>query len=155
MLNEKDLENFLKEKKIEFELVKFEENVITSEKAASQTNGVIVKSILLICDNQPILCILLGKDKIDFEKIRREINCKEVRLAKAKEVKEITGYDIGALPPVAHKQKIRTIVDKKVNDLEDDETIYCGGGSHYHLLKVKKRDLLKVLEKLDIKDVSF
>lgn len=155
MLNEKDLEKFLKERNVEFELIKFEENVTTSEKAASQTSGVIVKSILLICDNQPILCILLGKDKIDLEKIRKEINCKEVRLAKAKEVKEISGYDIGALPPVAHKQNIRIIVDKKVSELSDSEIIYCGGGSHYHLLKIKKRDLLKVLEKLDIKYVSF
>jgi hypothetical protein len=66
MLNERDLENFLKERKVEFELAKFEENVISSEKAASQTNGVIVKNILLICDNNPLLCILLGKDKNRF-----------------------------------------------------------------------------------------
>jgi len=153
MLTEKYLEKFLRERNIEFELLKFEESVVTSEKAASQTNGVIIKSILLICDNNPLLCILLGKDKIDFEKIKEELNCKEVRLAKAKEVKEITGYDIGAVPPIAHKQKIRTIVDRKVSELKDDEAIYCGGGSHYHLLKIRKENLLKVLEG-EAKDIS-
>jgi prolyl-tRNA editing enzyme YbaK/EbsC (Cys-tRNA(Pro) deacylase) len=154
MLNERDLENFLKERKVEFELAKFEENVISSEKAASQTNGVIVKNILLICDNNPLLCILLGKDKIDFDKIRREIGCKDIRLAKAREVKDITGYDIGAVPPIAHKQKIRRIVDKKIDELKKDEVIYCGGGSHYHLLKIRKENLLKVLGDIEIKDIS-
>jgi len=154
MLTEKYLEKFLRERNVEFELLKFEESVITSERAASQTNGVIIKSILLICDNNPLLCILLGKDKIDFEKIKKELNCKEVRLAKAKEVKEITGYDIGAVPPIAHKQKIRAIVDRKVSELKDDEVIYCGGGSHYHLLKIRKENLLKVLGDIEIKDIS-
>jgi len=154
MLTEKYLEKFLRERNVEFELLKFEESVITSERAASQTNGVIIKSILLICDNNPLLCILLGKDKIDFEKIKKELNCKEVRLAKAKEVKEISGYDIGAVPPLGHKQKIRTIIDSKVDSLGEDEEIYCGGGSHYHLLKIRKADLIKAIENAEIKDIS-
>ena len=77
-----------------------------------------------------------------------------VRLAKAKEVKEITGYDIGAVPPVAHKQKIKTIVDSKVNILNDEEILYLGGGSHYHLLKIKKRELMKVLQDAKIGSIS-
>lgn len=154
MLNEKDLENFLKEKNVNFEIVKFEKNVVTSTSAANQVEGIIIKSILLICDEFPILCILLGKDRIDFEKVRREVNCKDVRLAKAKEVKEITGYDIGALPPIAHKQKITTIIDKKLTEIKEDEIIYCGGGLHYHLLRIEKGKLLKILEKTEIKDIS-
>jgi len=154
MLSEKDLEKFLKEKNVNFELIEFKESVMSSESAASKVDGIIVKSILLICDNEPIICILLGKDKIDFEKIKKELNCKEVRLAKAKEVKEVTGYDIGAVPPVGHKQKIKTIVDTKVSKLNEDELIYCGGGSHYHLLKIRKDNLMKTLEKVEIKDIS-
>ena len=154
MLNEKDLEKFLEEKNIDFELIEFKESVITSESAANKTNGIVIKSILLICDYEPIICILLGKDKIDFEKIKKELNCKEVRLAKAKEVKEISGYDIGAVPPFGHKQKIRTIIDSKVDSLSEDEEIYCGGGSHYHLLKIRKADLMKAIENVEIKDIS-
>jgi prolyl-tRNA editing enzyme YbaK/EbsC (Cys-tRNA(Pro) deacylase) len=154
MLNEKDLKSFLEERYIDFEIVKFEKSVISSENAASQTNGTIVKSILLICDGNPTLFILLGKNKIDFEKVKKEIGFKDVRLAKAKEVREITGYDIGALPPLAHKQKIKTIIDKKVNELNDNEIIYCGGGSHYHLLKIRKKELIKILSNVEIKDVA-
>jgi prolyl-tRNA editing enzyme YbaK/EbsC (Cys-tRNA(Pro) deacylase) len=154
MLNEKDLENFLKEKNVNFEILKFEENVISSEKAYEKTKGVIVKSILLICDNSPLLCILLGKDRINLEKIKNIFGCKDVRLAKAKEVREITGYDIGALPPFPLKQKIRVIVDEKVEKLKDDEIVFCGGGSHYHLLKISKKDLLKTLENFIVEKIT-
>jgi len=88
-----------------------------------------------------------------LKKIKRELNCKEVRLAKAKEVKEITGYDIGAVPPIAHKQKIKTIVDSKVGML-DDEEVHLGGESHYHLLKIKKKELVKILQGVEIKRIS-
>jgi len=139
MFNEKYLEKFLRERNVEFELLKFDEPVISSELARKQINGIIIKSILLICNDKHLLCLLLGKDKIDFEKIKRELNYKNVRLVKAKEVKEITGYDIGAVPPIAHKQKIKTVVDSKVGML-DDEEVHLGGGSHYHLLKIKKKE---------------
>ena len=153
MLNEKDVEKFLVEKGVEFEIIKFEKSVVTSEEASRQVDGVVIKSILLICDGSPILCLLMGKDKVDLEKIKRWLNCKDVRLAKASEVKEITGYDIGALPPIAHKNKIRTIIDTKLEN--QDEIIYCGGGSHYHLLKIKIKELLKSIESFDVKDISM
>ena len=154
MFNEKDLEKFLRERNVEFELLKFDEPVVSSELARKQVNGIIIKSILLICDDKHLLCLLLGKDKIDFEKIKRELNYKNVRLAKAKEVKEITGYDIGAVPPIAHKQKIKTIVDSKVDGVNDEEVVYLGGGSHYHLLKIKKKELLKILQGVETKRIS-
>jgi len=68
MFNEKYLEKFLRERNVEFELLKFDEPVISSELARKQINGIIIKSILLICNDKHLLCLLLGKDKIDFEK---------------------------------------------------------------------------------------
>jgi len=146
LLDEKYLKNYLNKLDTTFQIIKYEKPVISSKNAEGYTDGVVAKSILLICDNKPLLCFLLGKDMIDLNKIKKYFNCNEVRLAKAKEVKEITGYDIGSVPPVGLKQKIRTIVDKSIIDLNDDQIIYCGGGSHYHLLRISKKDLIKVME---------
>ncbi|MFP3166839.1 MAG: YbaK/EbsC family protein [Candidatus Nanopusillus sp.] len=146
LLDEKYLENYLNKLGIKFQIIKYEKPVISSKNVEQQVNGIITKSILLICDNKPLLCFLLGKDIIDLNKIKKYFNCNEMKLAKAKEVKEITGYDIGGVPPIGLKQKIKTIVDKSIIDLNDDQIIYCGGGSHYHLLRISKKDLLKVME---------
>ena len=154
MLNENDLKNYLKEKGIVGELIKFENSVIKSEEAFEATKGTIVKSILLKSDKEFIICILLGKDKINLDKIKEVLNAKEIRLAKAKEVLEVTGYDIGSLPPFSHKNKIKKIVDKKVFDLKEGEFIFVGGGSHYHLLKIKKEELVKGLEDFIVENIS-
>jgi prolyl-tRNA editing enzyme YbaK/EbsC (Cys-tRNA(Pro) deacylase) len=146
LLNEKYLENYLNKLGVSFQIIKYEKPVMSAKNAEEHTDGIVAKSIILICDNKPLLCFLLGKDMIDLNKIKKYFNCNEVRLAKAKEVKEITGYDIGSVPPIGLKQKIKTIVDKKVIELDDNQIIYCGGGSHYHLLRISKRDLLKIME---------
>ena len=153
LLDEKYLENYLNKLGITFQIIKYEKPVMSAKNAEEHTDGVVAKSIILICDNKPLLCFLLGKDTIDLNKIKKYFNCNEVRLAKAKEVKEITGYDIGSVPPVGLKQKIRTIVDKKIIELDDNQIIYCGGGSHYHLLRISKKDLLKIME-YEIYDIT-
>ena len=153
-LNEKNLKEFLDRKNVEYELLKFEKPVISSKDAYEQVKGEVIKTILIICDNKPIMCILKGKDKINFEKLKILLNCKEVRLAKAKEVREITGYDIGSLPPIGHKTEIKKIVDKKILDLNDNEVLYFGGGSHYHLLKIKKKELLRAIENFEILEIT-
>ncbi len=135
-----DLKKFLQENEIEGYIVEFDKPVMSSEDARKLTSGKVVKSILLISDKGPILCILEGEKKIDFEKVKKLIDAKNIRLAKAKEVREITGYDIGALPPFAHNQKILTIIDRAVFNYEE---IYCGGGSHYSLLKIHSQTLKK------------
>ncbi|MFZ8855776.1 MAG: aminoacyl-tRNA deacylase [Candidatus Nanopusillus sp.] len=146
LLDEKYLENYLNKLGISFQIIKYEKPVMSAKNTEEHTDGIVAKSIILICDNKPLLCFLLGKDIIDLDKIKKYFNCNEVRLAKAKEVKEITGYDIGGVPPIGLKQKIKTIVDKKIIKLDDDQIIYCGGGSHYHLLRISKKDLLKIME---------
>jgi len=153
LLDEKYLENYLNKLGITFQIIKYEKPVMSAKNAEEHNDGIIAKSIILICDNKPLLCFLLGKDMIDLNKIKKYFNCNEVRLAKAKEVKEITGYDIGSVPPVGLKQKIKTIVDKKIIELDDNQIIYCGGGSHYHLLRISKKDLLKIME-YEIYDIT-
>lgn len=153
MLDENHLKNFLTQRGIKGEIVKFQKPVMTSKDVENLLGRVkVVKTVLLIVDEKPIICILLGKNKINFEKIKEIEDAKEVRLAKAREVKEISGYDIGALPPFAHKQKIKTLIDENLKDL--DGSVYCGGGSHYSLLKIEIKELLKALEDAKFEKIS-
>ncbi|MEM5821096.1 MAG: YbaK/EbsC family protein [Candidatus Aenigmatarchaeota archaeon] len=151
LLDEKHLEEFLKKNNIKARILKFEESTMKSEEAIKLVGNNVVKSILLICDNKPIICILRGIDRIDFEKIKI-LGFKEVRLAKAKEVKEITGYDIGSLPPFTHKQKIDTIIDSKVLNLDK---VYCGGGCHKCLLEIDVKELLKAIDEYKVLDITL
>jgi len=119
---------------------------MTSEEAAIAVQGTIIKTIILIIDDKPVACILRGDDRIDLNKIRELKRGGHVRLAKAKEVLEFTGYDIGSVPPFGWKTSIETIVDKSVEKIQG--TIFAGGGSHYHLLKMEINDFLKLIKHL-------
>lgn len=144
MLSEEDLENFIKINKINAEVVGFENPMISSKDAYEATKGKIAKSVLLMADGSPVLCILFGDCRISFEKVRKFLGAKEIRLAKAKEVKEVTGYDIGALPPFGHRSKLKILVDKKLTGVEQE--LWLGGGSHYHLIRISKNELMRVLD---------
>ena len=141
LLGKEDLETFMKENGIKGRILCFEKPVMSSEQAKGIVGNKVVKSILIMVDSTPVLCILPGSKRIDFEKIKKIFNANDVRLCKAKEVKEITGYDVGSLPPFGHRNQIKTIVDESV--LEYD-VMYFGGGTHYCLLELKKEEFLKL-----------
>ncbi len=149
-LKKEKLKKYLEENKINAEIIDFNVPVITSEQAKKVVKGKIVKSILIFA-NIPYLCILFGEDRINFEKLKKQLKVDEIRIAKAKEVKEITGYDIGELHPFI--ENIKKIVDKKVCE-NLNEIVYCGGATHYSLLKIKISELLKGLKDYLILEIS-
>lgn len=83
-------------------------------KATGASPRQVIKFLVLISENGPLLAIVDGESKISFEKVRRYFG--EVRLATPKEVKEITGFEVGGVPPVG--VKIMTVVDPKVLENE-------------------------------------
>ncbi|MCD6403493.1 MAG: hypothetical protein J7K98_04170 [Candidatus Aenigmarchaeota archaeon] len=147
-LTHKNLEKFIEFHKINAELIFFEEPVMKSKKASEKIkDGIVFKSILLMADNMPVLCVLKGDSRVSFEKVKEIVDAKEVRMAKAKEVLEHTGYDIGGVPPFGHIKKLLVLVDKRLEKLKD-RIIYTGGGSHHHLLRINGEELLNVLKSL-------
>jgi len=149
-----DLKRFLEAANVEARFFRFEEHTMTVDAAAKQV-GVsrerIIKSILFIGDDGlPILAIVTGDRRVDEGKLARASGVKKVRRATRSEVKYFTGYNVGAVPPVGHKMKIKTIIDKKV--LNFDKVI-GGGGEINTLMEIKTTDLKRLAE-AKIEDIS-
>ena len=147
MLNEKDLEKFLHDNKVKAEIVRLGKLVMTSKEASQAVKGTIIKTIILMVDGNNIACILKGDDRIDLNKIALLKHAVNVRLAKAKEVLRITGYDIGSVPPFGWSNPLDVILDKSIEELHG--TIFAGGGSHYHLIKMEVEDFLNLIKRLN------
>jgi len=60
------------------------------------------------------LAIVDGESKVSLEKIKRHFG--EVRLATPEEVRKITGFEVGGVPPVGIE--VKTTVDPKVLENE-------------------------------------
>jgi len=65
-------------------------------------------------------------------------------------VKEFTGYDVGAVPPVRHKMQIRTFIDEKVMTFDK---VIGGGGEINKLLEISPAEIRR-LTMGEVKDIS-
>ena len=77
--------------------------------------GAIVKSLILRTETSFILCLVAGDKRASLNKIKKILDLKDVSMASANEVKEITGYTIGGVSPIGHLKKIDILIDKSLN----------------------------------------
>ena len=95
--------------------------------------GAIVKSLLFKTENSFTLCLVAGDRKASIIKIKKTLNIKDVSMASADEVKDVTGFTIGGVSPVGHLNKIDVFID---NSLKRFESLYAAAGHPNCVLKL-------------------
>jgi Cys-tRNA(Pro) deacylase len=99
----------------------------------------VVKSLLFVLDDErPVLALVTGDATVDADALARAMGASEVRLARAREVRESTGYHPGAVPPFALATDVPVVADPGVFA---PEVVYCGGGTTTTMLKMRSADL--------------
>lgn len=123
------------------EVITFPQSTKSAKEAAlalGVTPGQIGKSLLFMVGRDPLLCIGSGMNRVNEKRLFHKIE-EEVRLAKAKEVRDLTGFSIGGVPPFGHLQPIKTLIDE---DLMGYDTIYCAAGTPHTVFAVTPEKLL-------------
>ena len=137
-------------KRLGGEILELKTSVKTVEQASRATGAdpsQIIKSMLLISEREgAILAIVDGRSRVDLEKLSLRFG--RTRLASPKEVKKLTGYEVGELPPIG--LPIKTVIDPKV--LEKSYVI-GGGGAINRLIKIDPKKILEV-QKAEIMEIS-
>ncbi|SHI94915.1 Aminoacyl-tRNA editing domain-containing protein [Clostridium cavendishii DSM 21758] len=80
-----------------------------------------------------------GGSRVDFRVIKKELNCKNIRLATKEEVKEVTNFSVGTVP--LFNLSLPYIVDKRLIEFP---FIYGGSGDLDFTLKVDPQALLSL-----------
>ncbi|WP_456394674.1 aminoacyl-tRNA deacylase [Thermococcus sp.] len=106
----------------------------------------VIKSLLFIADDGPLLVIVDGESRASLKKLEKLFG--NVRMAKPAEVKAITGYAVGGVPPVG--VPVRTVVDRHV--LERDVVI-GGGGRIDRLIRIKPGKIVE-FQKAEVLDIA-
>ena len=139
------LGKYLEENRVEARFFRFEEHTMTVDAAANRlgiSRERIIKSILFVDDSGlPVLGIVTGDKRVSEVKLAGVCGARYVRKAKATEVKRFTGYDVGAVPPVGHKVKVRTFIDEKVMRFKK---VVGGGGEINMLLEISPTDIKRL-----------
>ena len=149
----KRVEKFLKDYDTNFNVTLLENSARTAIEAASSLNcevGAIVKSLLFKTENTYTLCLVAGDRKASLNKIKKNLNIKDVSMASADEVKEVTGFTIGGVSPIGHLNKVNIYIDKS---LERFAALYAAAGHPNCVFKIDFLNLQKITEGL-IKEIA-
>ena len=124
----------------------------TALEAASSLDcevGAIVKSLLFKTKNSYTLCLVAGDKRVSLNKLKKILEIKDVSMALADDVKNITGYTIGGVSPVGHLNKIDIFID---NSLERFTSLFAAAGHPNCVFKIEFEDLQKITNGL-IKEI--
>jgi Cys-tRNA(Pro) deacylase len=146
MSNSSNLAQWIEEHAIRAELIKLTVHTPTVEDAARAVGASvkrIVKTLLFLVDDKPVVAIACGTSHIDRRLIAAQfgVGRKRVKLADGETVMEITGHPVGAVPPFGQRQRLPTLIDRRVMAQSE---VYAGGGAVDTLLKVSPNEIVRV-----------
>lgn len=86
----------------------------------------IVKSLVLMADDQPVVALTSGANRVDTRRLATALDAADVRMADADEAREATGYAIGGTPPFGYPEPLPTIIDA---DLLGHDEVWAAAGT--------------------------
>ena len=147
------VKNKLKEFDNSLEVVVLDSSARTAKDAAESLKtevGSIVKSLLLRTKTSFLLCLVAGDKRCSLNKVKKLLNQKDVSMANAEQVKEMTGFTIGGVSPVGHLNKIEIYIDESLKRFEN---IFAAAGHPNAIFKIDFKNL-KEITNGTIMDVS-
>jgi Cys-tRNA(Pro) deacylase len=102
----------------------------------------IIKTIVFTDQkNCPILAILTGDKRVDKRKLSSAVGAVKVKIASPETTKNLTGFEVGVMPPVGHKDRITTVIDWNVMELD---RVYGGDGVPKILIEIDPHDIARL-----------
>lgn len=131
-------EEYIQKNNIDIQLIETEEPTRTALEAATTHNvpiSNIVKSLLVKKDIIFELYLVPGDKRLELEGIGGV-------MANAEEVKDITGYTIGGVPPFGHRQKLVTHI---VEGFNTNEELVAAGGKPNIVFRISLEKLKELI----------
>jgi prolyl-tRNA editing enzyme YbaK/EbsC (Cys-tRNA(Pro) deacylase) len=100
----------------------------------------IVKSLVFMADDQPVLVLTSGRNRVDPDKVGKQLGAGEVRKADANQARAATGFAIGGTPPFGHPQPLEVLIDQ---DLTAFDEVWAAAGTPRHVFPISPPDLVR------------
>ena len=88
--------------------------------------------------NQPIGLRLRGDEKIDNASVKKSLGTKHFRFANDDEVEDITGHQVGGIPPTVVTRCDYRFASHRILE---DEYFYGSGGTEYFAMKISADEI--------------
>ena len=139
------VQEVLKELGFELNVVELSDSTRTAQEAATTigcTVSQIAKSLIFKgkVSQQPILIVASGTNRVNEKAVKEHVG-EKLEKADADFVLEHTGFAIGGIPPIGHKNSILTFIDE---DLMNYQEIWAAAGTPNAVFKLTPEILLKI-----------
>jgi prolyl-tRNA editing enzyme YbaK/EbsC (Cys-tRNA(Pro) deacylase) len=133
-------------------LVSTETTRSASEAATALGTSVaqIVKSLVFLVDGEPVLALMSGMNRLDEEKLAKVVGGTHVRRANAEQVRTLTTFVIGGVPPISVNSSMRVVCDV---DLTTFPVVYAAAGTPNHNFSVEPKRLVE-LARAEVADLK-
>jgi Cys-tRNA(Pro) deacylase len=136
--------SFLRTAAVEATIEEFAAGTPTAEEAARAAGcklEQIVKTLVFVCDGEYVLVLVPGDRRADERKVAAEMDARDVRVARAKEVVDATGFEPGAVAPFPRRDVIAALMERTL--LQHTE-VWIGAGSPAHMATLAPSDLQRL-----------
>ncbi len=102
--------------------------------------GAIVKSMVFLANDQPLLVLTSGSERVSTEKVRTLVGAKITR-PDAETVRRLTGYSIGGIPPLAHDTPARVLMDPHLLQFD---VVWAAAGTPHAVFGIAPDELQRI-----------
>lgn len=139
------VQSALKNYGLDIKIIEFSASTRTAQEAADQIGcnvAQIIKSLVFCTQetNKPILILTSGVNRVN-EKIIEQLMGEKIKRADADFVRQVTGFVIGGVPPLAHAEKMITFIDK---DLLQYDCVWAAAGTPHTVFCINPADLARI-----------
>lgn len=136
-----ELSDCLKRNSADFEIIKQESPIISTQDAKKYFDTDLAAPALIVQTEKGLVLLIVSakRGRLDFSQIGVDLGFSKMKLADKKKVQKSTGYAVGAIPLVG--VELPCIFDDRL--LEND-FIYGGSGDELYTLKISPKDVKRL-----------
>jgi prolyl-tRNA editing enzyme YbaK/EbsC (Cys-tRNA(Pro) deacylase) len=113
----------------------------TAEEAAAAIGTTvprIVKSLVFLADDAPLLALVSGSNRLDADRLGAALG-RTIARADAATVRSATGFAIGGVPPLGHANPLQVVIDR---DLLQYDVVWAAAGTPHAVFPIEPNALV-------------
>lgn len=127
------------------------DSALASANAAHIASDHVAKSVLLSDGKNFLLAVLPADRRLEIDRLS-ELMDQDYKLATEDEISEVfDDCELGAIPPTGDAYGLKTIWDDSLGELDG---VYMEAGDHKTLLRLKKKEFLRMMGESDHTTIS-
>ncbi len=135
---------FLRDARAEARLEEFSRGTSTAQDAARAVGcepSEIVKSLVFLCDGQPVLVLVPGDRRADPAKVAAAVGAAGAEVASRDQVRLTTGFEAGAVAPFPLPGVHDVLIERT---LLGRDVLWVGAGSPRHVAGISPGELVRL-----------